>query len=321
MFHKQGYHLGDTWYQIENDRAHLYFLTCPDSVERHTCWSIGHASSADLINWQDHGLLFDSKPDDPEWSCLSTGSVCRFGDRWVMAFLRNHNQPDPRTAYAESDDLFHWTLLPDAGTGIDDVVYTRRGSKPFKNPRWRDPFLFEEDGWLYQWITAAVEALPDNADGVVGVMRTRDLKTWEILPPLQTPPLGTDLECPKGYRIDGQYHLLVSLFDVLQAPDFAAKQPPRLNPNTTFSLVSDTLAGPYRYGGDGRVLPFDAPGIPYACEAICFKGQWYLLGTCWHRHKPDHICDPIPLKVTETGLRAAVEEVRFSGSEQAPAKP
>ena len=304
MFTRPGHHLGDIWLQAENDTLHLFGLTCPETVERHTRWSIFHATSTDGVHWEDHGILFDSRPGDPDWSCLSTGSVCRYGDRWIMAFLRNHNQPDPRTAYAESGDLNTWTPLEVPGIGIDGGLYTRRGSKPFKNPRWRDPFLFEEEGWLYQLTTAAVEKAPEDADGVVGVMRTRDLIHWEILPPLNTPPLGTDLECPKLYKIHGQYHLLVSLFNILQAPDFAALQSGHLNPNTTYSLVSDHLEGPYRFEGDARILPFDSPGIPYACEAVFFQHQWSLLGTCWSNRIPDHICDPVPLRITPAGFRA-----------------
>lgn len=304
MFTRPGHHLGDIWLQAENETLHLFGLTCPETVERHTCWSIFHATSTDGIHWKDHGTFLDSTPDDPCWSCLSTGSVCRYGDRWIMAFLCNHNQPDSRTAYAESADLFTWNILPGCHTEIDGQIYTRRGSKPFKNPRWRDPFLYEEDGWLYQLITAAVESAPDDSDGVVGLMRTRDLTTWEILPPLKTPPLGTDLECPKLYKIDGQYHLLVSLFNVLQAPAFAALQPAGLNPNTTYALVADSLQGPYHVEGNARILPFDSPGIPYACEAVHFQNTWTLYGTCWSNRNPDHICNPVPLRVDPAGLRA-----------------
>ena len=304
MFQRSGFHLGDTWYAVAGEEVHLFYLTCPNTVERHTCWSIGHAVSRDLTNWALQPDLFHSDPGDPDWSCLSTGSVCRFGDRWVMGFLRNHNATAPLTAYAESQDLHRWSLLPGLATGMDGRVYTRRGSKPFKNPRWRDPFLFEADGWLYQLITAAVADAPETEDGVVGVMRTRDLVKWEVRPPLMMPRLGTDLECPKLYKVGGKYHLLVSMFHVLQAPEFAARQPQGVNPNTTFALVSECLEGPYRFTGDARILPFDTPGMPYACEAVCFREAWSLLGTCWSQRKPDHICDPIPLQVTDAGFRA-----------------
>jgi beta-fructofuranosidase len=297
MFQKSGCHLGDAWFAVDGEVAHLFYLFCPLEVKRHTRWSIGHASSRDLRTWTDHGALFHSDPEDPAWSCLSTGSVARVGDRWVMAHLANHNQPDARVVFAESADLDHWTRLDVPGVGIPDEVYTRRGSKAFHNPRWRDPFLLEEDGWLYMLMTAAVEEASPDEDGVVGVLRTRDLRTWEPRPPLKTPRIGMDLECPKLVRIDGRYHLWVSLFDVLQSPAFAARQPEGVNPNTTYTLTADRLEGPYELTGSGRVLQKDVPGCPYACSPVCFQGQWFLLGTCWSDRLGDRISDPVALSL------------------------
>lgn len=304
MFHLPGHHLGDTWFYTAPDCVHLFYLVCPLGTPRHTRWSIARASSTDLVHWTHHGILFDSRSDDPDWSCLSTGSVTRYGDRYVMAFLANHNQPDPRVVFAESADLATWQLLPDATPcRLSDSGYTARPSQPFKNPRWRDPFLFEHDGWLYQLITAADAALPPDRDGVVGVMRTRDLARWEFLPPLRTPLIGADLECPKLHRIDGRWHLLVSMFNVLQSPDFAARQPPDLNSSTTFSLVADSLDGEFHLHGDGRILTTDTPGCPYACNAVEWDSQWHLLGTRWSDRLGDSINDPIPLQITGSGLR------------------
>ncbi len=307
MFSLPDHHLGDAWFATTPERAHLYFLHCPLGVPRHTRWSIGHASSTDLVNWTHHGALFHSHPAvtaDPAHSCLSTGSVVSYGDRYLMAFLANHNEADPRVLYAESPDLFRWHLIPGASCRLSASGYTTRPSLPFKNPRWRDPFLFEHQGWLYQLMTAADERLAPDRDGVVGVMRTRDLLRWEFLPPLRTPPLGADLECPKLHRIDGRWHLLVSLFNVLQSPDFAALQPPGLNSSTTFALVADALDGDFRLTGSGRILETDTPGCPYACDAVQHDGRWHLLGTCWSDRLGDTICDPIPLHVTPAGLRS-----------------
>ena len=293
MFKYPGHHLGDTWFAIDGDRAHMYVLVCPLGVPRHTRWSILHASSGDLWNWEPHGIVFDSRPEEPDWHCLSTGSVCRYQDRWLMAFLANHNQPDPRTVLAESTDLHHWRLLPGIEARMDGELYTRRPSRPFKNPRWRDPFLFLHEGVLHQLITAASADLPDDRDGVVGLMRTRDLRTWEMLPPLNTPALGTDLECPKLHCIGGTWRLIVSMFNVLQSPDFASRQPEGLNPSTSFFFSAPRMQGPYRGEGDCRVLSQDAPGCPYACSLVRWKGKWALLGTCWSDRLGDSISDPI----------------------------
>jgi beta-fructofuranosidase len=296
MFTLPHHFLGDAWTYVAEDRVHLFHLRCPDHIERHTRWSIGHASSDDLVTWKDHGVLFDSVPEDPLRSCLSTGSVTRFDGRYVMGFLTNHNQQNPRVIYAVSDDLYVWRELSGIFCDLFASGYGRRGSLHFKNPRWRDPYLFVHDGWLHQLMTAADERLPEEADGVIGHMRTRDLRDWEYLPPLKLPLIGTDLECPKLYPINGRWVLLVSMFSLLQSPDFRALQPEHLNGNTSFRLVADQLEGPYELHGHGRVFDADVPGGPYACEAFHWRGQWYLLGTCWSDRLGDRICDPIRLE-------------------------
>jgi beta-fructofuranosidase len=303
MLSLSNHHLGDAWLIASEREAHLFVLHCPLGVDRHTRWSIGQATSHDLKNWTWRGSLFHSDPENPNRSCLSTGSVVSYGNRYVMAFLANHNQPNPGVILAESEDLLRWREIPGLHCQLSVSGYSVRPSLPFKNPRWRDPFLFQHEGWLYQLMTAADDSLPNDRDGVIAVMRTRDLQSWEYLPPLRTPPIGTDLECPKLYFWEGRWHLLVSLFNVLQAPDFAARQPAGLNPSTTFALVADSLESDFTYEGSGRVLGQDVPGCPYACSALRWRGEWSLLGTCWSDRKGDTISDPVPLTPTPSGFR------------------
>ncbi|MCD8482092.1 MAG: hypothetical protein LR015_05110 [Verrucomicrobia bacterium] len=180
MFKLSDHWLGDTWYYVEQDVAHMFYLFCPRHIERHTCWSIGHATSSDLRTWTDHGELFGSRPEDPLNACLSTGSVTRWRSSYLMACLANHNHSNPRVVYATSPDLYEWQWVAGVDCDLHSSGYSRRGSLPFKNPRWRDPFVFTHEGYLHQLITAANDSLPPEADGVIGHMRTVDLHTWEF---------------------------------------------------------------------------------------------------------------------------------------------
>jgi len=40
-------------------------------------------------------------------------------------------------------------------------------------------------------------------------------------------------------------------------------------------------------------VPEDAEGCPYVCSQVFYKGQWYLLGTCWSDRISDRISDPV----------------------------
>ena len=52
-----GNYIGDTWYYVDNDTIHCFYLTCPNTIERHTSWDIAHATSANLTDWTLHGVI------------------------------------------------------------------------------------------------------------------------------------------------------------------------------------------------------------------------------------------------------------------------
>ena len=87
MLRDPGKRIGDTWYYVEENICHCFYLTCPDTQPRHQCWDIAHATSRDLIHWTKHGVVLP-KGQAGEWdcSCLSTGSVIRFDTRYWMAY-------------------------------------------------------------------------------------------------------------------------------------------------------------------------------------------------------------------------------------------
>ena len=81
-----GHHIGDSWYTIAGDTIHCYYLTCPDSIERHTAWDIGHATSTNLVDWDIQSLVLrKGPPGSYDGRCPATGSVLRFNDRYWLA--------------------------------------------------------------------------------------------------------------------------------------------------------------------------------------------------------------------------------------------
>lgn len=309
MFELPGYHIGDTWYFVRKGRAHMFYLYSPEHVPLHTRWDIGHAVSDDLRHWRDEGVILRPGPAGA-WDgiCPATGSVAAFDGRFYMAYTGNFSGPEPTTGLAVSDDLYTWEKCAgNPATAADGQCYTRAPNLAWNQPRWRDPFLFFHAGWVYQLVTAA---LPDRGPavcGTVGVARTRDLVHWELRPPLDVPALAQDLECPKLYVVDGRYYLLVSISEAIIGPDLRAAQPPGLPVSTTYCLVSESFAGPYRLHGAGRILGDGVWGAPYACEAVFFRGRFWLLGTCWEERETDRVCAPIPLRVTPEGFRAETQ--------------
>jgi len=307
MFNRPGFHIGDTWYFVQGERAHMYYLTCPDSIPRHTRWSIGHAWSDDLVHWQDMGVVLKpGLPDAWDGICPATGSVIEFGGRYWMAYTGNFSGPRPATGLAVSEDLFSWQKWDgNPVTGIDGRIYSGEGNLAWRQPRWRDPFLFRDGETVYQLITAALPCAPPETAGTVALACSRDMENWEILPPLDLPEIGQDLECPKLHLVDGRYYLTLSVSKTIMAPGLASLQGEGQPLDTAYSLVSDNFEGPYVLHGNGRVLEEGFPVSPYACEPVRFRGKYHLLGTLWDDEQGDRVCDPIPLQATSRGWKAA----------------
>ena len=116
VFVDRGKHLGDSWYFVDDDTIHCYYLVCPETVERHSAWDIAHATSRDLETWTLHGIVVErSAPGDWDEGCLATGSVIRTPSHYLMAYSVLRDSVDVATGLAVSDD---------AGPSV------RRGSRP-----------------------------------------------------------------------------------------------------------------------------------------------------------------------------------------------
>lgn len=64
MLKMPGYHIGDSWYYVEGSCCHCFYLCCPDTQPRHTCWDIAHATSTDLRTWTLHGIVLHAQADN-----------------------------------------------------------------------------------------------------------------------------------------------------------------------------------------------------------------------------------------------------------------
>ncbi len=302
MLRVAGHYLGDSWYCVEGNRVHCFFLVCPDTTPRHTAWDIAHASSLDLTHWDYHGIVLRRGPEDA-WDhfCLATGSILNRGGRFWMAYTGNWFGPQPAVGLAVSHDLSHWQkTVGNPITTIDEHYYTANSRGRHGFPHWRDPFLFEVAGVVYQ-IVCATAFGEDSVAGTIGVARSRDMTTWEVLPPLDVDPFAEELECPQVVGGAGRYYLVFSTFAELLLANASA--PTNAPAGNMYAMVGNSPLGPFRMLSPEPLLPPQLRECPYAGRVVDFNGQLYLLGTVWN-DDGDRISDPIPLELTATGLRA-----------------
>lgn len=302
--HKNNY-IGDTWYYVKGDSVHCYYLTCPNTIERHTAWDIGHAVSKDLINWSHHHIVVEKgKPGEWDDICLATGSILKHNDRYYMAYTAKWNKPDVAAGLAVSDDLYIWEKTGAPITQIDEKFYERVGSGARKISHWRDPFLFKHDGYVYHGICASKNNGPLDARGTVGLARTKDMESWEVVAPPIIEEVAAELECPQIRPFGNGYILLFSSFAELFSKALQEEMGEENLPNTCYAMYSDNIFGPYIFKGRTPIMPADFPGKPYALQLIEFKGNQYLMGTVWDfEDGNDYVTDPIPVENRDGRLR------------------
>ena len=297
----------DSWYAFDGEMHHAFYLKASralgDVNRRHRHPFIGHAVSKDLTNWtvvQDAVAIGDA----PAWDSWTTwtGSVIRGHDgKWWMFYTgtsRADSGDEQRVGAATSDDLMTWTKVgTNPLTEADPRWYEMLDYAKWHDQAWRDPWVFEQDGTWHMLVTARGITGDKYGRGVAGHAISKDLKNWEVLPPLtQTESGFGQMEVIQVSEIDGVPTMLWCSGPNELTPEMREKFPY----GGMFSTTGDSLLGPFD--------PNQAVWFPhetlYAARAVQHQGQWYLIGFI---HGPDHdfggyLCDPIPIKNNGLGV-------------------
>lgn len=279
----------DFWFAHDEDRHHIFYLQAPRSLgdpeQRHKHASIGHAVSSDLKRWS---VLADAlQPGESgAWDDIATwtGSVINHDGRWHMLYTGISSVDDgliQRIGLASSDDLVNWQKYErNPVLEADPRWYEMLDLSRWRDQSWRDPWLFRPgtDGFLHVLITARSPEGPSDGAGVVAHAKSRDLITWEVLPPITEPGEFAQVEVPQLIAVDGGYALLISAL----AEDHSRVRLARLGgigQTGTFVLSGREMFGPF----DVPALPLtrsDRPqGALYAGKAVqATDGRWGFMG-------------------------------------------
>ncbi len=210
------YDLGDIWFLQGPDALHLYYLMLGDEVRfgfRNE--GIGHATSTDGLRWtEQEPIMYRGGRGAFDEAAIYTGSAIARGGRYYTLYTglgtADHLQ---RSGLLVSDDLFHWQRVSEGPVMEPDgrwyeVAQDWTGGKWIS---WRDPWLWNnpEDGLCYAFVTATARGpAPRHARGCIGLGRSRDMRHWEVLPPVAAPGLFHDHEVPQLFELGGRWYLI-----------------------------------------------------------------------------------------------------------------
>ena len=310
MYIHEGHHMSDAWYFVDEsaDAVHMYYLAQPINDGPPF---VGHAVSRDLVSWQRLPPALRTGPPG-SWDDLRvcTGSVMERGGQYWMAYSATGTTDSTldeqhrvqRIGMAVSDDLATWRKLPEnpvLQSGTD--AYERMGSGQRKMVHWRDPFLLEHGGAVYQFIVARRTEGDPATRGTVALARSTDMRSWDILPPVEHERVADEMEVPQVYEIEGHWYLtfvtLGRFLSAHHAERFGGHVPERSN----FSMVGDSPFGPFQIHGTGQIVDHPPDSYFYAAQLVRHRGGWYLLATV-HDEASERISDPVRVYADGTGI-------------------
>lgn len=180
----------------------------------------GHTMSKDLIHWEDLPVAIfpgDAEKDPDGAGGCFTGCCIKAYGQYHIFYTGSGVNGRQTTCHAVSDDMITW--VKDEANPVLEASYPYDDSD---EAAWRDPCVWEYDGEWYMaqcaelTREAATELFGERVAGTVygrsciGLMKSPDLKTWEMLPPLYTTQGMSMYECPDVFELDGKWVTLFS---------------------------------------------------------------------------------------------------------------
>ena len=162
-----------------------------------------HIISRDLVHWKElpTALVSDGAVDSPDGEHMFTGSVTENNGIFHIFYTGwNPRNPEGRefTMHATSPDLIKWTKHPEDILGPDGVIYKNHHDRD-----WRDSYVFWNEDEKQHWMVMCSNS--QNTEDGVGLLTSKDLKTWIYEQPLKD---ADQQECPDLFKIGDTWYLI-----------------------------------------------------------------------------------------------------------------
>ena len=174
-------------------------------------------STNDFVNYEEHGEVIPRGTKEEQDLFIFTGCALKAHNKYHI-FYTGHNhhmagagKPIQAVMHAVSDDLQHWTKIPEHTFFAPTDRYEKND--------WRDPFVFfNEETKEYNMLLAARfnKGIPRRR-GLTAFCTSKDLVKWEVKDSFYAPHQFFTHECPDLFKIGDWWYLIFSEFTDLVA--------------------------------------------------------------------------------------------------------
>lgn len=190
---------------------YLFYLKDYRDRENHgegTPWFL--VTTADFVHFEEQGEVIPRGTADEQDLFIFTGCVLEAEGKFHIFYTGHNphfaalNKPAQAVMHAVSDNLRHWTKLP------EDTFFAPTDG--YEMHDWRDPFVFWNADAGEYWMLLAARRLTGmtRRRGVTALCASKDLKTWEVRDDFFAPALYHTHECPDLFQMGDWHYLLFS---------------------------------------------------------------------------------------------------------------
>lgn len=253
-------YMWDAWFWNTGEEWHMFHLQSDASItpdERHHQAEIGHATSQDLVTWQEQPTALKPGPEG-SWDDLAlwTGSIAKKDDTYYLFYTgRNHrNYWGQSIGVATSPDLTNWEKYEQNPILVPSGPYCAAAEGEACNfdsiPNWRDPSVhWDEATEQYVMVLCARrDGGESKYNAAIGLATSDDLLHWNLQDPLLSPGTFEMMETPQLVCHEGHYYLFFSAMGHHRPDGFG-------NYSGLHCYSSATLQGDYQpVNDDSRVM-------------------------------------------------------------------
>lgn len=197
------FYVGDCMPFSHDGTFHLFYLLDGEHHKKgdglgYHQWA--HASTRDLVNWQDHPLAL---PITQEWeTSICTGSVFWHDGLYYAFYATRMANWDQHVCVATSEDCIHFDKSP-----RNPIASPPSGYSP---KHYRDPFVFTgPDGLFHMLVSAELEGYAvAERGGCLAHLTSGNLWDWELQEPFLLPGYMSVPECADYFEWNGWYYLI-----------------------------------------------------------------------------------------------------------------